>query len=200
MPRPSSAFVRLLLRAYPRHLRIRERDALEAACIECLARERGRLGRLGVAYAWGRLIADTITAAILLRVDERRRRRLAWHSSRPFRPEGDPDDSTLAGRQVRRAPPAARADVQSRRDCHAGVDDRRHDRRLHGRQRRPAARAAIPRSRPVGPAASDVPDDAGRLFAARLCRVRGARGPRSNRSPHFAIASTSCRASSRRSG
>jgi putative ABC transport system permease protein len=83
MPRPSSAFVRLLLRAYPRHLRIHQRETLEAACIECLARERRRLGRFGVAYACGRLIADTITAAILMRVDERRRRRLPWYHSRP---------------------------------------------------------------------------------------------------------------------
>jgi hypothetical protein len=87
MPRRSSAFVRLLLRAYPRSLRVCERDALEAACIECLARERARLGRLGVLYASGRLIADTISAAILLRVDERRRRRLAWHHSHPSAPK-----------------------------------------------------------------------------------------------------------------
>ena len=40
---------------------------LEAACIECLERERRRLGRFGAAYAWGRLIADTLIAAILLR-------------------------------------------------------------------------------------------------------------------------------------
>jgi putative ABC transport system permease protein len=83
MSRRSSSFVRLLLRAYPRQLRLREGEALEAACIECLARERVRLGRLGVAYGWGRLIAYTIAAAILLRVDERRRRSLAWHRSQP---------------------------------------------------------------------------------------------------------------------
>jgi putative ABC transport system permease protein len=41
---------------------------------------------LGVPYAWGRLIGDTITAAILLRMDERRRRRLAWHHSHPSAP------------------------------------------------------------------------------------------------------------------
>ena len=78
MPHPSSAFVRLLLRAYPPHLRQREGDELEAACVECLARERRRLGRFGVAYACGRLIADTLFAAIVLRADERRRRRVAW--------------------------------------------------------------------------------------------------------------------------
>jgi putative ABC transport system permease protein len=66
---------------------VRERDALEATCIGCLARERARLGRLGVPYAWGRLIADTITAAILLRMDERRRRRLAGHHSHPSAPK-----------------------------------------------------------------------------------------------------------------
>lgn len=76
MPHPTSAFVRLLLRAYPRHLRQREADVLESACIECLARER--LGRFGAAYACGRLIADTLVAAVVLRADERRRRRVAW--------------------------------------------------------------------------------------------------------------------------
>lgn len=74
----SSIFVRLLLRAYPRHLRRREADVLEAACLECLARERRRLGRFGAAYACGRLIADTLFAAVVLRADERRRRRVAW--------------------------------------------------------------------------------------------------------------------------
>src|ERR687892_593588 len=78
MPHLSSAIVRLLLRAYPPQLRQREADVLEAACIECLARERRRLGRFGATYAWGRLIADTLIAAILLRADERRRRRVAW--------------------------------------------------------------------------------------------------------------------------
>jgi predicted permease len=73
----SPAFVRLLVRAYPRQLRIREQEALEAACVECLSRERRRLGRFGAPYAWGRLIADTIGAAILLRLDARRR--LVWH-------------------------------------------------------------------------------------------------------------------------
>jgi len=34
---------------------------------------------MGAGYAWGRLIADTISAAILLRVDAHRRRRLASH-------------------------------------------------------------------------------------------------------------------------
>src|SRR6185436_12675447 len=79
MPRRSSSFVRLLLRAYPRHQRLRDGDALEAACIECVARERARFGRLGAAYAWGRLIADAISAAIMLRVDEHRRRRPPSH-------------------------------------------------------------------------------------------------------------------------
>ncbi|HEX2340135.1 MAG TPA: ABC transporter permease [Vicinamibacterales bacterium] len=109
MPRPSSAFVRLLLRAYPRHLRIRERDALEAACIECLARERGRLGRLGVAYAWGRLIADTLIAAILLRADEHRRRRNAWVHVPPSAPKEILmtrlwQDIRYAARRLQRAP------------------------------------------------------------------------------------------------
>jgi putative ABC transport system permease protein len=82
----SAIVVGLLLRAYPRHLRARERDALEAVCLECLARERRRLGRMGAPYAWVRLAGDTIAAAVLLRLDERRRRRLAarhTHHSTP---------------------------------------------------------------------------------------------------------------------
>jgi predicted permease len=106
---PPSAFVRLLLRAYPRHLRVRERDALEATCIECLARERARLGRLGVPYAWGRLIADTLTAAILLRVDERGRRRRAWHHPQRSGPKEflmtrTWQDVNYAARLLQRAP------------------------------------------------------------------------------------------------
>src|SRR5688500_10434498 len=77
MPGRSSIVVGLLLRAYPRYVRARERDALEAACLACLARERRRLGRIGAPYAWVRLAGDTIAAAVLLRLDERRRRRFA---------------------------------------------------------------------------------------------------------------------------
>jgi putative ABC transport system permease protein len=109
MPRPSSAIVRLLLRAYPRHLRLRQWDALEAACVECLARERRRLGRFGVAYACGRLIADTISAAFLLRVDARRRRRLPWYHSQPSVPKEILmtriwQDVRYAARRLQRAP------------------------------------------------------------------------------------------------
>ena len=109
MPHPSSAFVRLLLRAYPRHLRQREADVLEAACIECLARERRRLGRFGAAYAWGRLIADTLVAAIVLRADERRRRRVAWAHVPPSAPKEILmtrlwQDIRYAARRLQRAP------------------------------------------------------------------------------------------------
>ena len=109
MPHLSSAFVRLLLRAYPRHLRQREADVLEAACIECLARERRRLGRLGAAYAWGRLIADTLIAAILLRADEHRRRSDAWVHVPPSAPKEILmtrlwQDIRYAARRLQRAP------------------------------------------------------------------------------------------------
>ena len=109
MPHPSSAFVRLLLRAYPPNLRQREADVLEAACIECLARERRRLGRFGAAYAWGRLIADTLIAAIVLRADERRRRRVAWAHVPPSAPKEIPmtrlwQDVRYAARRLQRAP------------------------------------------------------------------------------------------------
>ena len=92
-----------------------------------------------------------------------------------FRSEGDPDDSTLAGRPLRRAPSAARADLQPRGDRHARLDDRRHDGRVHRRQRGAAARAAVPRSEPAGAAAAGLPADVVGVFAARLPGVRGAR-------------------------
>jgi putative ABC transport system permease protein len=88
---------------------VRERNALEAACIECLARERARLGRVGVPYAWGRLIADTISGAILLRMDERRRRRVAWPHSQRSAPKESLmtriwQDVRYAARLLHRAP------------------------------------------------------------------------------------------------
>ena len=109
MLHPSSAFVRLLLRAYPRHMRQREADVLETACVECLARERRRLGRFGVAYACGRLIADTLFAAIVLRADERRRRRVAWAHVPPSAPKEILmtrlwQDVRYAARRLQRAP------------------------------------------------------------------------------------------------
>ena len=82
---------------------------LEAACIECLARERRRLGRFGAAYAWGRLIADTFIAAILLRADEHRRRRDAWVHVPPSAPKEILmtrlwQDTRYAARRLQRAP------------------------------------------------------------------------------------------------
>ena len=91
------------------------------------------------------------------------------------RSEGDPDDSSLAGHPLRRAPPAARADLQPGRGRHARLHDRRHDGCVHGGQRRPAARAAVPRSEPPGAGAPGLPADVARVFAARLPGVRGAR-------------------------
>ena len=109
MPLSTSAVVRLLLRAYPRQLREREADVLAAACVECLVRERRRLGRLGAPYAWVRLIADTITAAVFLRADERRRRRLAWARLPPSAPKEILmtrlwQDVRYAARRLQRAP------------------------------------------------------------------------------------------------
>ena len=115
-----------------------------------------------------------------------------------FRSEGDPDDSTLAGRPLRRAPSAARADLQPRGNRHARLDDRRHDRRVHRRQRGAVARAAY--------------RDPSRLVLVQLAfpqmslgfsppiTWRSRRAPASSKpSRHTATASTSCRASSRRS-
>ena len=105
----SSTFVRLLLRAYPPHLRERDADVLEAACLECLARERRRLGRFGAAYAWGWLVADTLIAAILLRADEYRRRRDARVHMPPSAPKEILmtqvwQDIRHAARRLQRAP------------------------------------------------------------------------------------------------
>src|SRR5687768_3038747 len=87
MRRRSSVFVDLLIRAYPRHIRARDRDALEAVFLDCLARERRRLGRLGTPYVLARLAGDTVATAILLRLDERRRRRFALYPAHHSAPK-----------------------------------------------------------------------------------------------------------------
>jgi len=111
MPRrsPALTFVRLLIRAYPRKARSEDREALETACLACLARERRRLGPLGTPYGWLRLIADTAAAAIQLRLDDRRRRGFTRRHS----PHAAPkemlmirlwQDVRYAARRLRRAP------------------------------------------------------------------------------------------------
>jgi predicted permease len=61
---------RLLLSLLPRdasaHL-----EELDEQFEHCLRRERARLGRLGVPYAWARFIADVVITSVLLRRDAR---------------------------------------------------------------------------------------------------------------------------------
>jgi putative ABC transport system permease protein len=88
MSQRSLRLYRLLIRLLP--ARDRERDAgeLETAFLLCVERERARLGWSGVVYAWLQTIRDTAAAAILLRHDARRRRRVAV-LTRPPVLEGD---------------------------------------------------------------------------------------------------------------
>jgi putative ABC transport system permease protein len=82
---------RLLVRLYPASHRLCWRDDIEAAMRECIARERRRLGRSGTIYACLRLTADTVTAAVLLRIEEYRRRKLAMRRD----PEGRAKETSM---------------------------------------------------------------------------------------------------------
>ena len=75
---------RLLLRLYPRSYRRQCADELEIAFLACIERERRRAGAVGAAYAWTRLIADTLGAALLMRLDafQQRRRSSGGDSTR----------------------------------------------------------------------------------------------------------------------
>src|SRR5262249_50245173 len=59
---------RWLSRLLPRGLRTAAGADLAAMAEACLDRERARLGRAGIAFAWIRLIADTLAAAVTARV------------------------------------------------------------------------------------------------------------------------------------
>ncbi|HUL72394.1 MAG TPA: ABC transporter permease [Vicinamibacterales bacterium] len=62
---------RLLLRLLPAGFRDRAGAELEEAAAACVARERSRLGVLGVAVGWARLIADVVGASIAIRRERR---------------------------------------------------------------------------------------------------------------------------------
>ena len=100
--------VRVLLRLYPAWYRDRYRQELEAACVACIEREHRREGRIGAAYAWMRLIADTVGAAFLVRFDAARDRRRSAH--RHSRQSGDNmfsrllQDIRYGARSLRHAP------------------------------------------------------------------------------------------------
>ena len=67
---------RVLLRLLPATERQRHREELEEAFVECLERERQRRGRVGLLYAWAAILADTLRAAVVLRLDARERHHL----------------------------------------------------------------------------------------------------------------------------
>ncbi len=63
----SRSIYRVVARMMPRDFRESYGRGLEDAAVECLARERARLGRAGVAFAWARIIGDAITTRSALR-------------------------------------------------------------------------------------------------------------------------------------
>jgi predicted permease len=101
---------RLLLRfCHPADVRARDGAELERAFAACVARERARLGRAGYLYAWIRALADLLSAAVLVRVDARRTRRIAALQQLPT-PHGDglmfilAQDVRYSLRLIRRSP------------------------------------------------------------------------------------------------
>jgi hypothetical protein len=90
-------------------LRRRHAVELEVAFLDCIRRERARAGLAGAAYAWVRMVADTVATAVAVRLDERRSRRIAALRTRGM-PEGDTmmtslwQDVRYAWRGMRRTP------------------------------------------------------------------------------------------------
>src|SRR5580765_2746127 len=105
---PSRFLARALLRVYPADLRRRTGEDLEAAFAYCVARERERHGRPGIAFAWARLIIDAIGTSVQLRCDARRMQRIARQHTFITPKEGImshlSQDLHYAARSVRRAP------------------------------------------------------------------------------------------------
>jgi putative ABC transport system permease protein len=81
---------------------------LEDAFLACLSRERDRLGWTGLPYVWMMVTADTVRAAVLLRIDRRRRQRISAQAQPNS--QGDPtmrilwQDVRYGARAIRRAP------------------------------------------------------------------------------------------------
>jgi hypothetical protein len=101
---PSRRAYRVLMLLLPAERR-RHALELESAFLACLQRERQRLGRAGLLYAWLSILTDTLSAAVLFRLDARRRRAVHAHH-----PRGDSmmtslwQDVRYAMRAMRRAP------------------------------------------------------------------------------------------------
>jgi putative ABC transport system permease protein len=107
MNAPRRLFFRLLLRCYPRTLRDRQREELNAAFAACIARESQRFGRLGAAYACVRLGIDAVISGTAMRLDERSRRRAKRQgdcTSRETQMKSLWQDVVYAGRITRRTP------------------------------------------------------------------------------------------------
>src|SRR4051812_44982516 len=107
--RLSRVLARAVLCLYPADVRRRTGDDLEAALAYCVARERKRYGRVGVAYAWMRVVIDAIATSVQMRHDARRARRMArQHTFITTPKEGImsrlSQDLRYALRGIRRAP------------------------------------------------------------------------------------------------
>jgi putative ABC transport system permease protein len=105
----SRIICRLLLLGYPRAVRTRLAADLEAAFAACVERERARFGMAGRWYAWTRIACDSVVAAVAMRLDERRARRIASaHTLHGFSKETGMkrvwQDLKYAGRGMYRAP------------------------------------------------------------------------------------------------
>jgi hypothetical protein len=108
MSRPSRLVCSVLLRFYPVWYRVEWGDELEVAMRACVARERRRLGTLGVAYAWIGLALDAFCAGTRLRLEA------FGHGRRPHagiaakNPKGTTIGDVLQSANARTAPQTVR--------------------------------------------------------------------------------------------
>jgi putative ABC transport system permease protein len=107
--RPALWLYRIALSVLPRDVRCRDGVHLTDAFAVCVERERSRLGVIGTASAWVHGIVDLLVAAVALRSDRRRARRIQALGRKQVA-RGDPMFMTLwqdvryAGRRMWKAP------------------------------------------------------------------------------------------------